>query len=266
MTTFEGTCAIVTGAGSGIGQECAIRLARHGADVAVLDRDLGAAQSTADAIVTADGAAAAFGVDVTDEHDVEQAIARATGLFGTPRTLINCAGIAVRKGLLGTSVAEWRRVLDVNLTGYFIVLQAVARRMVESGGGAVIQIASIAGHIGYGSPSYTATKGGVLAMTRQLADELAPHRIRINSISPGVVQTGLNRDTLTDDAIRASTLANIPVGRLGQPSDIAAAAVFLAGPEANFITGTDLVVDGGMISGIHWGEARDKVTHFHENR
>jgi 3-oxoacyl-[acyl-carrier protein] reductase len=153
-------------------------------------------------------------------------------------------------------------VLDVNLTGYFHLLKAAVPRMAAAGGGRIVQIASIAGHTGYGYASYTATKGGVLAITRQLASELAPMRIRINSISPGVIETGLNRDTLATDTIRDATIGNTPWGRIGRPEDIAQAALFLVGPQSEFVTGTDLVVDGGMISCIHWGAAGRSLQSF----
>lgn len=266
MTNLDEACAVVTGAGSGIGRACALRLARDGARLALIDRDSVALQDTLADIESTGAKATAFDVDVTDEEAVGQAIDAASGTHGTPRILINCAGIAVRKGLLDTTLEEWQQVIGVNLTGYFIVLKKVAAAMADAGRGAIVQIASIAGHTGYAYPSYTAAKGGVLAMTRQLAAELAPRRIRINSISPGVIQTRLNRDTLADGTVRTSTIANIPAGRLGQPDDIANAAAFLASGDAEFITGADLVVDGGMISCIHWGQAADKLAHFHEHR
>jgi len=135
--------------------------------------------------------------------------------------------------------------------------------MAAAGGGAIVQVASIAGHTGYGFSSYTAAKGGVLALTKQLAAELAEDGIRINSVSPGVVHSGLNRDTLGNADIRQATEDNIPLGRIGEPDDIARVVAFLAGPGADFVTGTDLVADGGMISTIHWGAAGGKLHSFH---
>jgi NAD(P)-dependent dehydrogenase (short-subunit alcohol dehydrogenase family) len=259
---LEDEVAVVTGAGSGIGRECALTLARAGAALACLDRDGRAAERTCGEIAASERAVA-ISVDVTDEGQVQDAVARAEAELGPIRMLVNAAGIVVRKGLLETTADEWRRVVDVNLTGYFHLLQAVVPRMEAAGGGRIVQIASIAGHTGYGYVSYTAAKGGVLAITRQLALELAGRRIRINSVSPGVIETGLNRDTLSTDAIRRATVANTPWGRIGSPEDIAQAVLFLLGPGSDFVTGTDLVVDGGMISCIHWGSAEQALHSFH---
>jgi NAD(P)-dependent dehydrogenase (short-subunit alcohol dehydrogenase family) len=251
-------CAVVTGAGSGIGRACALRLAETGVKLVALDSDVASAERTAKEV---DGAA--FAVDVTDEEAVAAAVAKANHRFGPPKVLVNAAGIIIRKKLLESTVGEWRRVLDVNLTGYFILLKQVIPLMAAGGGGSIVQIASIAGHIGYGFSSYTAAKGGVLALTRQLAAELAADGIRINSVSPGVVHSGLNRDTLGNENIRAATVANTPLGRIGEPDDIARAVAFLAGPGADYVTGTDLVADGGMISTIHWGAAGGELHSFH---
>jgi NAD(P)-dependent dehydrogenase (short-subunit alcohol dehydrogenase family) len=256
-------CAVVTGAGSGIGRACALRLAADGANLALLDANGDAARQTRTLIEDRGGRAAEFAADVTDEDAVAAVMEQVREELGAPRILVNAAGIIVRKKLLESTLQEWRRVLDVNLTGYFIMLRNVVPAMAAAGGGAIVQVASIAGHIGYGFSSYTAAKGGVLALTRQLAGELAEQGIRINSVSPGVVHSGLNRDTLGDEAIRAATEANTPVGRIGEPEDIANAVVFLASPQAGYVTGTDLVVDGGMISKIHWGAAGTALHSFH---
>jgi 3-oxoacyl-[acyl-carrier protein] reductase len=251
-------CAVITGAGSGIGQACALRLAERGFALALLD--VQGAGRTRKLVEERGGSATEFAVDVTDDGAVAGVAAR---LPGPPRVLVNAAGIIVRKKLLESSVEEWRRVLDVNLTGYFILLRHVIPAMAASGGGSIVQIASIAGHTGYGFSSYTAAKGGVLALTRQLAAELAEQRIRINSVSPGVVHSGLNRDTLGNEVIRSATEDNIPLGRIGEPDDIARVVAFLAGPDAAFVTGADLVADGGMISTIHWGKAGSELHSFH---
>lgn len=260
---ITGRCAVVTGAGSGIGRACAQRLAAAGIRVAAVDVNGAAAADTRAAIEKVGGTALDLVADVTDESSVATAVTSARARLGPPRILVNAAGVIVRKKLLDSTLEEWRRVIDVNLTGYFVLLKHVVPSMADAGGGSIVQVASIAGHIGYGFPSYTAAKGGVLAFTRQLAAELAERRIRINSVSPGVVHTGLNRDTLRDEAIRSATVRNTPWGRIGEPVDVAAAVFFLASSDADFVTGADLVVDGGMISTIHWGQAGDSLHSFH---
>jgi 3-oxoacyl-[acyl-carrier protein] reductase len=256
---LRGETALVTGAGSGIGRATALLLAQAGARVAGFDLDTETVRRTAEEITSAGGEAHALTGDVAESAQTRAAVEEAEARLGPLRVLVNAAGVVVRKGLLDTTPEEWQRVLDVNITGYFNFLQAAVPRMEAAGGGRVVQIASIAGHVGYGYVSYTAAKGAVLSITRQLAAK----RIRINSISPGVIETGLNRDTLSNDAIRDATIANTPWGRLGAPDDIAQAALWLAGPGSEFVTGTDLVVDGGMISCIHWGAARESLTSFH---
>lgn len=196
--------------------------------------------------------------DVTDPDDVDRAIGEQS-----LNILVNAAGIIVRKSLIDTTHEEWKRVIDVNLTGYFNVLKAAIPALQRSGAGKVVQIASVAARIGYGYPSYTAAKGGVLSMTRQLAAELAPLGIRINSISLGVIETGINRDTIAQSAIRDATVGHTPQGRIDEPLDVAKVALFLVSNLSDFITGTDLLVDGVLMRGIDWGSAADALQHAH---
>jgi NAD(P)-dependent dehydrogenase (short-subunit alcohol dehydrogenase family) len=263
MAQLQEDVALVTGAGSGIGRATALLLAKAGARVAAFDLREEAAQATAEEIARSGGEAIAIAGDSSVERDAQEAVREAVSRFGRLTILVNAAGIVVRKGLLETSGEEWRRVIDVNLNGYFYFLRSAVPEMRSAGGGRVVQVASIAGHIGYGYPSYTAAKGGVLSVTKQPAGELAPHRIRINSISPGVIESGFNVDTLSQQSIREATIANTPWGRLGQPVDVARVVLFLVGPESDFVTGADLVVDGGMISLIHWGSAQQSLQSFH---
>lgn len=260
LTNLSGRRALVTGGASGIGRAVAEILAAAGAHVLVLDQNLGAAQETVTRIAAGGGSAEAIGLDITDTVGVQDALdGRRLDI------LVNAAGIIVRKGLLDTSLEEWNRVLAVNLTGYFTVLKAAVPALQASDhGGRVVQIASVSAQIGYGYPAYTAAKGGVLSLTRQLAGELAPLGIRINSISPGVVETGINRDTLgTPGPIRDATIGATPLGRLGTPVDIAKAVLFLVSDLADFVTGSNVLVDGGLISRINWGEAGNALQNAH---
>lgn len=262
LISLHGRHALVTGGGSGIGRATSEMLAAAGAHVLVLDRNLEPAQETVELIAAGGGTAEPIAVDVTDEAEV------VSNLAGRPiDILVNAAGIIVRKGLLDTSLDEWNRVIAVNLTGYFTVLKAAVPALGASHhGGRVVQIASVSAQIGYGYPAYTAAKGGVLSLTRELAGELAPLNIRINSISPGVVETGINRDTLgIPGPIRDATIGATPLGRLGVAVDIAKAALFLVSDLADFVTGTNVLVDGGLISKINWGDAGDALQNAHRS-
>ncbi|MDF2824052.1 MAG: family oxidoreductase [Mycobacterium sp.] len=262
LISLGGRHALVTGGGSGIGRATSEMLAAAGAHVLVLDRNLGPAQETVELITARGGTAEPVAVDVTEEANVKDCLqSRPIDI------LINAAGIIVRKSLLDTSLDEWNRVIAVNLTGYFTVLKATVPALSASRhGGRIVQIASVSAQIGYGYPAYTAAKGGVLSLTRELAGELAPLNIRINSISPGVVETGINRDTLgMPGPIRDATIGATPLGRLGAPADIAKAALFLVSDLADFVTGTNVLVDGGLISKINWGEAGESLQNAHRS-
>ncbi|QEC49738.1 SDR family oxidoreductase [Baekduia soli] len=262
---LSGDVALVTGAGSGIARATALMLGAAGAAVLAADIAGDAAEATAEAITAAGGTASAVSCDVTDDAGVEAMVAAARTL-GSLGIVVNAAGIAIRKGLLDTTREDWDKVIATNLTGYFNVLRATVPDLEASGNGRIVQIASVSAHLGYGYPSYTASKGGVLAMSRQLAAELAPKGIRINSVSPGVIETGINRGTLGTEAIRGATIGITPLGRLGQPEDIARTVLYLVSPLGAFVTGTDLVTDGGMISTIHWGAAGDLLQTFDQRR
>ena len=240
---LEGRAGIITGAAGGIGRSLAGAFVDAGAQVAVLDVD-------------ADGAAQAgqelgglgYGVDITDADAVEEAVARIASEFGHLDFLVNNAGIRHQAAFLDHGLAEWRRTLDVNLTGGFICSQAVIRRMKP--GGRVVNIASIAGVLGLKNRiAYSTTKAGVIGMTKAMAFELGERGICVNAIGPGVIETSLTKSYFEDEAFATLIRDNVPLGRWGQTSDLHGAAVFLCGPGAEYVSGQVLCVDGGWVSG-----------------
>ena len=243
-----GQVAAVTGGAGGIGRACARALTEAGAVVVVLDRDADAAGRVAAGL--GEGAEA-VGVDVTDPASVEAAFARIAAAHGRLDILVNNAGIAIRKPTLDIAVDDWQRVIDVNLTGCFLCAQAAGRLMVAQKGGAIVNIASIMGLSGgglYPNLSYQTSKGGLVNMTRALAVEWARHGIRVNAVAPTWVDTELIAPLKGDPAFVTAVERMTPMARLAQPSEVADAVVFLAGPGASMITGHTLPVDGGFLA------------------
>lgn len=247
---LAGKVAIVTGSGQNIGRAMAGRFAAEGAAVAVIDLDAGRAERAAAAIVDGGGRAIAIAADVTDEAAVEALVARVIAEWDRLDILVNNVGATVNKGLLETSREEWDRVLAVTLTAPFLCARHAARAMIEAGnGGAILNVGATSGHRGIRNKlAYAAAKGGVMNLTRAMAMELAPHGIRVNTLTP--TQTG-SPVGVADEAFsadRSGEAKGIPIGRFGQPADQAAAALFLVSDEASFITGADLVCDGGLLA------------------
>jgi NAD(P)-dependent dehydrogenase (short-subunit alcohol dehydrogenase family) len=241
---MRGKTAVVTGAGSGLGRATAMRLAAEGARVACADRVRARAESTATAISDAGGEALALEIDVTDAGDCARMIDAALGRFGAVTTLVNSAGIA---GSMQSELtaADWREVIDVNLTGTWLAAQAAHAALAGSGHGSVTNLASIYGLTGGSrSPAYAASKGGVTNLTRQLALQWAP-TVRVNCVCPGHVDTPLTAAVMADPSWRERTLRKYPLGRFGRVDEVAAAILYLASDEAAFVTGVALPVDGG---------------------
>lgn len=247
---LEGKVALITGAGAGIGGATSLRFALEGAIVLVTDIDADAANGVASAVSQAGGTARAMALDVTQEAEWASVVDAATSEFSRIDILVNNAGIVAQGGFDDIDLAQWQTSLDVNLTSMFIGCRAVIPAMPQSG--SIVNLSSIAGIVGTtGGNVYNATKGGVRLFTKSLAIELAEKgsRIRVNSIHPGGVNTKLMSDfAATSEEARAIVngfIAKHPVGRFAEPSEIAAAILFVASDEASFMTGSELVVDGG---------------------
>lgn len=252
--------AIVTGASSGIGRACAIALGQAGATVVVnysglSEHSRDAAESAVAEIKKAGAESVAIRADVSQEADVEAMFADTIRRFGTVHIVVANAGIQRDAPFVDMTLAQWRHVLDVNLTGQFLCARAAVREFLRRGPqpdissalGKVICMSSVhevipwAGHV-----NYAASKGGIMLMMKSLAQEVAPQRIRVNGIGPGAIQTPINRPAWdTPEALNA-LLKLIPYGRIGRPEDIAHACVWLASDQSDYVTGTTLFVDGGM--------------------
>ena len=250
---LESKVALITGGGSGIGRACAEMFAREGARVAVSDISLERAQATTQFVTSHGGDAIAISGDVSVGDDAQNMVSATVEKFGKLDVLVNSAGVSARNAMpKGSSPEEvWDKVMDVNLKGTYMVSWHAMPEMAKSGGGSIINLSSIMGLVGYpvgmggGFNPYNPSKGGVLQFTRNLAIDSASKNVRVNCICPGYVETDLT-SALTKDAEALSRLETLhPIGRLGQPEEIAYAALYLASDESGFVTGTPLVVDGG---------------------
>ena len=244
---LTGKVALVTGASQGLGARFAETLAASGAAVAVAARQVAKLEDLAERIRGAGGSAHAVAMDVTDPASVAAAIEDAEAALGSLDILVNNAGIAVQKPFLEMSPEDYDQVLDTNLKGCFLVAQAAARRMKESGGGSIINISSVLGTEVIGALStYCASKGGLLQLNRAMALELSRYGIRVNAIAPGYIETPINSDFFKTEPGQ-KMVKTIPQRRLGQPDDLDGALLLLASDQGAYMTGSLITVDGGFV-------------------
>ncbi len=265
---LEGKVALITGGSSGIGRACAIRFAQEGADIIVADLNASrGAQTVAEIQRTCNQRSMVIEVDVSNADNVEQMIDRARSEFGHIDTAVIAAGIAnaqyvsgetgpavidqSENHLINTSLENWNRVLAVNLTGVMLSDQAVARHMIDQGiGGTIVNIASIAARVPLaGAADYCVSKAGVAMLTQVLAVELIEHNIRVNAVGPGFIETPMTAAAVENEEGKAMMLGMTPMGRLGLPSEIANAALYLACDESSYTTGQIIFPNGGMNAG-----------------
>jgi NAD(P)-dependent dehydrogenase (short-subunit alcohol dehydrogenase family) len=247
---LEGKVALITGAGSGMGRAAAELFAGEGARIVVSDVDEIAGNDAVAAVRAAGGDATFVRANVAEWDDCQAMVAAAMLTYGALHVLYNNAGIFPPDdgGVLDTPQATWRKVMAVNLEGVWLGCKAGIPAMLESGGGAIVNVASFVALMGAATAqiAYTSSKGGVLAMTREMAVEYARQGIRVNALCPGPIQTPLLEELLSDPDRRARRMVHIPMGRLGRAEELAKAALFLASDDASFMTGAALVVDGGI--------------------
>src|SRR5947209_2015120 len=241
-----GKVALVTGASRGLGKAMSLALGAAGAQLALVSRNLESLADTAKAVRAAGGLAETFRADVTDEVQVTQLQRDVVARFGKLHILINNAGINIRKSVTEFTLAEWNQVMDTNLTGAFLLCRAFVPHMKGHAYGRIINLTSIMSHVAIpGRTAYAASKTGLLGFTRALALELAPDQITVNGISPGPYATELNAPILQNPELNAQFISKIPLGRWGQVEEVGKLALYLCSEEAGFITGTDILLDGG---------------------
>jgi NAD(P)-dependent dehydrogenase (short-subunit alcohol dehydrogenase family) len=238
--------ALVTGASKGLGKAMAIALADAGAKVALVSRDEKLLADTASIIAAQQGEAGVFAFDVSDEAQVATLEKRVSARFGRIDILVNNAGINIRKPVTDFTLEEWNRVQNTNVTSAFLMCRAFVPHLKGRGYGRIINLTSMMSHVSLpGRTAYSASKAALLGFTKSLALELAPDAITVNGISPGPCATEINKPIMENAELSQFFLSRIPVGRWGRPEEIGKLAVYLCSPDAGFITGADIIIDGG---------------------
>ena len=259
LSDFSGQVAVVTGASSGLGRATAVELARWGAIVVVnhppRTRSREKAAAVVGEIAAAGGQAIAIEADVTREDQVDAMMAETVQRFSTLHVLVANAGIERRAAIQDMTLADWQAVVDVNLTGAFLTARSAVREFLRRGPvpelskatGKIVFISSVHEIIPWAfQVNYAASKGGIALLMRSLAQELAPKKVRVNAVAPGAIRTPINVEAWQTEAARTELLKLIPYGRIGEPEDVARAIAWLASDASDYVTGTTLIVDGGM--------------------
>jgi len=253
MFNLKGKVAIITGARRGMGKSHALLLAKAGAKVVVSDVSEEDCQKVVEEIKKNGGEAIAVKCDVSKKEEVDNLIKETVEKFGKVDILVNNAGICQFKPFLELTEEEWDKTLDINLKGYFLCAQAVAKEMVKQKAGVIINIASVAsGQVGIGFPTlahYSASKGGIIALTETLAVELAPSEIRVNAVAPGMIETPMIASVKENPEQEKEMLKRVPIGRVGKPEEVSNLILFLASEGSSYMTGSTIVIDGGWLAG-----------------
>ncbi len=248
MASLQGRVALVTGASQGIGRACAVALAQAGAQVALAARNQEKLAEVAAEITTAGGTAAVFALDIASEESIQACAKAVLAHFGKVEILVNNAGITRDGLMLRMKRADWDAVLSTNLTGAYLMTQAVLSSLLKARWGRILNLTSVVGETGQaGQANYAASKAGLIGLTKSLARELASRGITANAIAPGYIETPMTE--VLNEQQRAAMMTQIPLARAGTPEDIAQAVVFLASDAASYITGHVLDVNGGMYMG-----------------